>query len=221
METTPIITPTEENYLKAIHKHMPVEGSVSTNTLAAELSTTPASVTDMIKKLFEKGLIFYTPYRGVSLTPVGETEALRVIRRHRLWESFLVDKLQFGWEEVHETAELLEHIRSPKLIQKLEEFLGNPKFDPHGDPIPDDKGKMPPRKTKALAEVGEGKTATIAAVNRHQTDFLQYLSRIGLTIGATVKVREHIKFDDSRTVEVGGKEVIVSSAVTQNVLVHD
>lgn len=212
-------TSTEEDYLKATLKLSPEGQTVSTNALSAELKTTPASVTDMIKRLGDKGLVDYTPYRGVSLTDAGRRIALRIVRKHRLWEVFLVQKLNFSWDQVHDTAEQLEHVRSEELIQKLDEFLGYPKFDPHGDPIPNDAGEIALRPTRALSLVPAGEDATLARVLLHTPEFLQYLDRLGLTIGAALTVLEHMPFDDSRLVRLAGKELLLSPTVTANLLV--
>jgi DtxR family transcriptional regulator, Mn-dependent transcriptional regulator len=212
-------TSTEEDYLKATLKLGPEGQTVSTNALSAELKTTPASVTDMIKRLGEKGLVLYTPYRGVSLTDAGRRIALRIVRKHRLWEVFLVNKLNFSWDQVHETAEQLEHVRSAELIQKLDEFLGFPKFDPHGDPIPNDDGEIVNRPTHALSLVPAGQEVTLARVLLHTPEFLQYLDRLGLVIGTMLTVLEHMPFDDSRLIRLAGKELLLSPTVTANLLV--
>ena len=211
----------EENYLKAIYKHSEGGSAASTNSLAQELGTTPASVTDMLKRLSDKDLVQYTPYRGVILTPAGEAIALQTLRKHRLWEVFLVEYLHFSWDEVHETAEQLEHIHSPKLIEKLDEFLGFPRFDPHGDPIPDALGRIVPRNTRLLADVAVGERVRVAAVLRHAPDFLQFLDRLGLVIDAELLVVECLAFDRSLEVEVGPQRqpVILTRAVTEQLLV--
>jgi DtxR family Mn-dependent transcriptional regulator len=216
-------TSTEENYLKAIYKlsiKKPEPGaSVSTNELSHRLQTTPASVTDMIKRLNEKGLIEYKPYHGVSLTQLGQSIALQTLRKNRLWEVFLVEKLKFSWDEVNETAEELEHINSPKLFARLDEFLGFPKFDPHGDPIPDENGNMDVRQTSLLSSVSPGKRVKVASVIMNTPDFLRYLDRLKLHIDTELTVIEHIPFDNSCLVELNGKQMIISSAVTQNLMV--
>lgn len=215
------ISASEENYLKAIYKHSEDGTAASTNSLAHELGMTPASITDMLKRLSDKELVQYTPYRGVVLTDAGLAVALQTIRKHRLWEVFLVEHLKFSWDEVHESAEQLEHIHSPKLIEKLDEFLGFPRFDPHGDPIPDAQGHIAPRNTVLLADVPAGTRARVAAVLRHTADFLQFLDRLGLVIDAELEVVECMAFDRSLEVRVGPAErqVILSRAVTEQVLV--
>lgn len=212
-------TSTEEDYLKAVLKLEPLGEAVSTNALSAELKTTPASVTDMIKRLGDKRWLLYTPYRGVSLTEEGRRIALRTVRKHRLWEVFLVEKLRFSWDQVHDTAEQLEHIRSPDLIRKLDEFLGFPKFDPHGDPIPNEEGEVESRHTRKLSEVDPGREVVVARVTLHSPEFLQYLDRVGLHINAQLTVLEHLPFDDSRLVRVADKELQLSALVVDNLLV--
>jgi DtxR family Mn-dependent transcriptional regulator len=212
-------TVTEENYLKAIYKYMQRDGAVSTTLLSQELATSPASVTDMAKKMSEKGLVVHQPYRGVTLTDEGERLALKVIRKHRLWEVFLVEKLEFSWDEVHETAEELEHIHSPELIEKLDQFLNFPRFDPHGDPIPDEHGTIHERNTVPLLEVAPGQEVSIAAVLMDSPEFLRYLDRLHFTIGTRLEVLEHIPFDDSRLLRSNGRELIINRAVAENILV--
>lgn len=223
MSTAPQLpTSTEEDYLKAVLKLSADAGhdaSVSTTALSAELKTTPASVTDMIKRLGDKGYLRYQPYRGVSLSPEGRRIALRIVRKHRLWEVFLVEKLRFRWDQVHDTAEQLEHIRSPELIQKLDEFLGYPKFDPHGDPIPNEHGEIEARNTRPLADVPPGTEVTLARVTLHTPDFLQYLDRVGLVINTPLTVLDHLPFDDSRLVRIAGKDLQLSKLVAGNLLV--
>jgi DtxR family Mn-dependent transcriptional regulator len=213
------LTVTEENYLKTIFKHGGKESPVSTTVLAQELNTSPASVTDMAKKMSEKELIVHQPYRGVSLTDQGESLALRVVRKHRLWEVFLVEKLEFSWDEVHDTAEELEHIHSPELINKLDKFLNFPRFDPHGDPIPDETGVMHQQNTIPLLEVAAGEEVSIAAVLMDTPEFLRYLDRLHFGIGTRLEILEHIPFDDSRLVRSNGRELIINKAVAENILV--
>jgi len=212
-------TITEENYLKSIFKYSPNGEPVSTNTLAAELKTSPASVTDMIKKMNEKKLIQYTPYRGVSLSESGKKMALTIVRRHRLWEVFLNKKLNFTWDEVHDSAEHLEHVNSAELINRLQKYLDNPTFDPHGDPIPDEKGDLVIVNSLRLSGLPIGKKGKITAVTYHDSDFLIYLKKIGLVIGAEVTVLDKIRYKNSREIEVLGKQMIVSNDVVDNILV--
>ena len=179
---------TEENYLKAIY-HLSDGGSkaVLTNELAEAMNTKAASATDMIKKLSAKEFISYEKYYGVNVTHKGKVEALMVIRKHRLWETFLVDKLGFNWDEVHEVAEQLEHINSSRLIEKLDEFLGYPKVDPHGDPIPDNKGKIKAQPQLPLDQLKKGYLGKIAAVKDSDSNLLKYLDKIGAKPGTKIK----------------------------------
>ena len=189
---------TEENYLKAIY-HLSDGGAkaVLTNALAVAMNTKAASVTDMIKKLSAKGVITYEKYYGVNVTAKGKTEALMVIRKHRLWETFLVDKLGFAWDEVHEVAEQLEHINSPRLIEKLDEFLGYPKVDPHGDPIPDHKGKIKIQLQVPVDQLQIGFQGKIAAVKDSDSNLLKYLDKIGARPGVKIKVLGKEEYDES------------------------
>lgn len=211
----------EENYLKAIY-HLSDGGksSVSTNDIASEIKTKPASVSDMLRKLSEKGLIAYRKYYGVQITEEGKKHALEVIRKHRLWEVFLVDKLSFAWDEVHEVAEQLEHIKSPLLIQRLDEFLNYPKFDPHGDPIPDEFGDVKAKPRIALNEMEIDRTGQIVAVKDSSASFLRYLDKVGAYIGARVKVLDKVEFDGSVEILVDQKKTLfMSKDVAANILV--
>lgn len=212
---------TEENYLKAIyHLSEGGEKSVLTNELADAMSTKPASVTDMIKKLSAKKFIAYEKYYGVTLTKQGKADALAIIRKHRLWETFLVEKLKFNWDQVHDVAEQLEHIQSPLLIEKLDEFLGHPVADPHGHPIPDKSGKIHVAQQIPLGEINENKTATVRAVKRGSPSFLQYLSKIGVYIGAHVAILERTEFDGSVEILIDKKKkAFISKEASLNILV--
>lgn len=190
---------------------------VGTNVLAKYLQTTPASVTDMLKRLNDKGLIEYQPYKGVRLLAKGEKIALKIIRKHRLWEVFLVNVLNFSWDQVHETAEQLEHVNSPLLIEKLDEFLGFPKFDPHGDPIPNKDGEFTERETHILASCAAGSNVIVAGVKEDGAVFLQYLDRIGMRIGAKILVADTIPFDNSLILEVEGREVVLSGEFAKQI----
>ena len=211
---------TEENYLKAIY-HLSEGGtkSVLTNELAEAMSTKAASVTDMIKKLSLKDVISYEKYYGVNVTATGKTEALSVIRKHRLWETFLVQKLGFTWDEVHEVAEQLEHIRSIHLIDKLDEFLGFPKVDPHGDPIPDGKGKIKAQPQVSLDQLKEGYQGTITAVKDSVSNLLKYLDKIGAKPGKKIKVTGKEEYDESMEIQIDEKKVFISKDVSKNILV--
>lgn len=213
---------TEENYLKIIHSLSGRDGlEVSTNALAEGTSTRAASVTDMLRKLSEKGLIHYKKYQGVRLTEEGEKVALKVIRKHRLWEVFLVDKLGFGWDEVHDIAEELEHIPSDRLVEKLASYLGNPQFDPHGDPIPDAKGNMPEPDYVKLSELPAGSTAILMGVLEHAPSFLQHLDRSGLTLGCSIFIKEVNDYDKSVLAETSDKKsLFISHEVSKNILIQ-
>ena len=212
-------TETEENYLKAIY-HLSQDGkTVSTTALSKNLNTTPASVTDMIKKLGEKALVEYQPYKGVTLTTAGRTIGLRIIRKHRLWEVFLVNILNYSWDEIHETAEQLEHIHSPELIDKLDAFLGFPKFDPHGDPIPSAEGKFEDRKTQCLADCNSDEEFLIAGVLNHSPEFLQYLDKVSLTLGKSVRIQEKLPFAQSLEIAIEGKTLVIPGEISRNILV--
>ena len=213
---------TEENYLKAIYSlSTPEEETVSTNAIAKALRTKAGSVTDMLKKLSEKKLIHYRRYQGVYLTNAGKKVALKVIRKHRLWETFLVAELRFRWDQVHEIAEQLEHIQSEELITKLDNYLGNPKMDPHGDPIPDHDGKVAPDKSSTLAQLEKGEHGIMTGVVDHSAAFLQYLDKMHLSIGTVLHIKDINAFDQSLVVMLSSKEqVTLSREVVHNILVQ-
>lgn len=214
---------TEENYLKAIYRLS--EGgtrAVLTNALAETMNTRAASVTDMVKKLSTKNLISYEKYYGVKITRQGKNEALMVVRKHRLWETFLVEKLNFNWDEVHEVAEQLEHIQSPLLIEKLDEFLGHPSVDPHGHPIPDKNGCIIEVKHVQLSRLAVNKKTYIRSVTNGSPSFLQYLSKIGIYIGASVTILERVEFDGSLEVRIDGKNrAFISRDAGDNLMVDE
>lgn len=198
----------EENYLKMIfHLSEGTDIRVSTNALAERLQTKASSITDMLKKLEKKELISYKPYKGCELTGEGERIAIQIIRKHRLWETFLVNKLEFGWEEVHDVAEQLEHIRSVKLIDSLDHFLGQPKFDPHGDPIPDKEGNIPYRESEIrLSEAAAKSLVEVVSVNEDSLSLLKYLDEIKLRLGTLLEVHERYPFDESIRLKLKGKK---------------
>lgn len=201
-----MLTFTEENYLKAIYNiYEKTKDIVSTNSIAEKLNTTPASVTDMIKKLASKDLIIYEKYKGSKLSQEGTKIATSLIRKHRLWETFLVDKLSFSWEEVHEIAEDLEHIHSERLINKLDEYLGFPKYDPHGDPIPNAEGKFTLREQQDLHKLEVGDQGLLIGVKNHDDSFLSYLNELGVSIGVHMEVLEKNEYDKSITVSIDQK----------------
>lgn len=211
---------TEENYLKAIY-HLSGSGEkpVLTNEIAESMSTKAASVTDMIKKLSAKNLIVYEKYYGVKLTTHGKTDALLIIRKHRLWETFLVKSLGFTWDEVHEVAEQLEHIQSPLLIEKLDEFLEYPKMDPHGEPIPDNKGRIKIQPQTSLDQIQVGYNGVIVAVKDSDPNLLKYLDKIGAVPGKKIKLVSKEQYDGSLEIEINKHRISVSKEVSQNILV--
>lgn len=217
-----LLTLTEENYVKAIYtvQNRSETGEVSVNEIAERLNTRPATVTDMFRKLSDKALIHYEKYKKVTLTDSGEKIALSILRKHRLWETFLCDVLNFSWDEVHEVAEQLEHIRSQKLIDRLDEFLKFPEYDPHGDPIPNSSGELPASKARILGEVEVGKEYTVVAVHDTSTAFLQQLERYGLEIGSAVYLSERMEYDNSVMVSMKNKEPFqLSEKIAVNILV--
>lgn len=213
----------EENYLKAIY-HLSEGGKyeVSTNAIAEVLKTKAASVSDMIRKLSDKGAILYQKYQGVNISEGGKMAALQVIRKHRLWEVFLVEKLKFNWDEVHEIAEQLEHIKSPLLIKRLDEFLGFPKLDPHGDPIPDENGEFKEKPKVALSQTSVNQSGIIVAVKDTSSLFLQYIDKLGAYLGAKVKVLDKVEFDGSMELLIDGKKnIFISREVAENILITE
>jgi DtxR family Mn-dependent transcriptional regulator len=209
----------EENYLKAIHHLQEKGGQVSTNAVASSLGTKAASVTDMMKKLSAKGLLNYTPYYGFSLSTEGKKTALFIIRRHRLWEFFLSQKLGFSWEEVHQLAEELEHVSSKKLIDRLDEYLGYPSYDPHGDPIPDSKGKMTASNHLPLSSLPLHKSAEVCRVTNQSAEMLELLRHKAISIGTKLEVKKHFPFDQSIEIKLGSKTVTISEQAAKNIFV--
>ncbi len=210
---------TEENYLKVIyHLSQADTGTVQTNAIAHGMNTKAASVTDMLKKLSDKKLIDYIKYQGVTLTEEGKTAAIKIVRKHRLWEVFLVDKLKFKWDEVHAIAEELEHINSAILVERLDDFLGFPKRDPHGDPIPDKDGNFEQSENVHLHEMTKGKSGIIIGVSEHSSPFLIHLEKLGLTIGVPVKILGITDYDGSVELIVNDQKINVSRKVAQHIL---
>ncbi|MFY8111019.1 MAG: metal-dependent transcriptional regulator [Flavobacterium sp.] len=211
------MTHSEENYLKAIyHLTVQLEAEVPTNAIAEMMETKASSVTDMLKKLADKALINYIKYQGVSLTEKGMHAAKMIVRKHRLWEVFLVEKLSFTWDEVHDIAEQLEHIKSEQLINKLDDFLGNPTEDPHGDPIPDAQGKITKTEKLLLSELTEKDTAICVGVKDSSADFLQYLNKQKIALGAVIKVLGRENFDASLHLIINDTPLTVSSKIAGN-----
>ena len=212
-------TPTEENYLKTIYRlSASGSGMVYTNDIAGSMSTTAASVTDMLRKLSDKSLLKYERYKGVRITRKGEKLALNIIRKHRLWEVFLTDVLKFRWDEVHTMAEELEHVSSDELIERLDKLLNYPKSDPHGDPIPDVNGKVTEQNFVALSTLGQNSTGIMSGVSEHAPDFLQYLEKIGCQLGIRFKVLAIHSFDRSMDILIKKKQVHISFDIAKNIL---
>jgi DtxR family Mn-dependent transcriptional regulator len=210
----------EENYIKSIYHLKGDQQNVTTNELAEELKTRPASVTDMLKKLKTKKLLHYEKYQGFRLSAEGKKVALNIIRRHRLWEFFLSEKLKFTWDEVHEVAEELEHVTSKKLIDKLDEYLGFPKFDPHGDPIPDNKGKMHTANLLAISDWPLNTPAEVSKVSDQSNDMLEILKHQQIGIGTKLEVKKHFTFDRSIEIKVDNTlPFSISDQVARNIWV--
>lgn len=212
---------TEENYLKALQKIVFDSGieKVGTNELATALLVTPATVSNMLKKLKEKELVDYERYGKITLTKTGRKKALDIIRKHRLWETFLYEKLEFSWDEVHEVAEQLEHIQSEKLVDKLDKLLEYPDFDPHGDPIPNKKGEVKVRVKKTLADVAVGSSCKIVAVKDDSSSFLKYVAKVGLELNSEIVVLSKQEYDAITVIEVNGAESSVSKLFSENIFV--
>ena len=214
-------TSSEEDYLKAIYSLSDIDNGASTNALANHLDMKASSITDMLKKLSDKGWVNYEKYKGASLNVEGKIIALNIVRKHRLWETFLVNKLNFKWDEVHEIAEQLEHIKSNELVDRLDDFLGNPEFDPHGDPIPNkDHEITDSRKRSYLSEVEINKDVIIIGVKDSSAQLLQYLEKENMILGKNITVLEIHDFDKSLRISMNSKELNISERVAQNVLVQ-
>ena len=212
----------EENYLKAIlNISFNTNKKVSTNEISKVLRTSPASVTDMLKKLLEKKLVKYEKYKGVELSTSGKQYAINILRKHRLWETFLVEHLGFSWSEVHEIAEELEHIKSTKLIDKLDAFLGYPKFDPHGEPIPSKEGVIPNVKSTSLDQMEVGFTGHVLGVTIDDKLFLDYLTKLNIKIGTKIEIIQIIDFDKSLIVRIENIQNHISFDVAKNILIKN
>lgn len=210
----------EENYLKTIfHLERKFPAGVSTNAIAEQMETKASSVSDMIKRLSEKELLNYRKYQGVKLSEAGKDAAVSVIRKHRLWEVFLVEKLQFNWDEVHEVAEQLEHIKSDKLIQELDRFLNYPKRDPHGDPIPDAKGNFTVYNKILLADLEVGESGICVGVKDSSPSFLQFLDKNKLALGKEIEVVEKEAFDRSMLIKMQQRELRISHLISENLYI--
>lgn len=214
-------TLTEENYLKSIYRLSQAEGDKITLTLIAEeLDVNAASAVDMIKKLTEKKLISYDKIKGAKLTEKGSRVAIQIVRKHRLWEVFLQHKLGYGWDEIHDMAEQLEHIQHDDLADRLDKFLGYPDYDPHGDPIPKSNGEVPNSFQTLLSQIEVGKICRVAAVKDTSPTFLQYLRQLNVSIGTKIKVIDKIAFDGSVSIQIGRDfKTIVSQKFAESLLV--
>lgn len=211
------MTLSEEDYIKAIYHLGKVRNtSVSTNAIAAQMETKPSSVTDMIKKLSEKKLVNYRKYQGVTLTEKGKKAALSIIRKHRLWEVFLVEKLNFSWDEVHEMAEQLEHIESEKLVDRLDKHLGYPKYDPHGDPIPSKDGEFKKSDKRLLTEVPINSKGFCVGVKDSSVAFLKFLDKNKIALGDKITVLDKEEFDGSLLVKIGNDKMHISNQIASN-----
>jgi DtxR family Mn-dependent transcriptional regulator len=214
------MTFSEENYLKTIYHLTTISDTeVSTNAIAEKMETKASSVTDMLKKLAEKDLVHYKKYQGVSLTENGKLAAKMIVRKHRLWEVFLVEKLDFSWDEVHDVAEQLEHIKSEKLINKLDDFLGNPTEDPHGDPIPDVHGRIIKIEKQLLSELTENQSGICVGVKDTSSEFLKYLDKQEIALGSKIEIIGKESFDLSLKIKVDGKDLTISNKIASNLFV--
>lgn len=221
IEFEPMFTLSEENYLKAIFHLESISGKgISTNAIAKKLNTKASSVTDMIKKLAEKELLIYKKYQGVTLTNIGKKVATGIVRKHRLWEVFLVEKLNFSWDEVHDVAEQLEHIKSPKLINELDLFLGFPKMDPHGDPIPDKDGNFQKIEKRLLSSLEVNQFGICIGVNDSSSEFLKYLDKHTISLGQQIRVLSKESFDKSITILIQNKEISISHKIANNIYIQ-
>lgn len=215
-----MFTLAEENYLKAIYNLELNSGKdISTNAIAEQLDTKASSVTDMVKKLSDKKVVIYIKYKGVTLTDLGKKTAANIVRKHRLWEVFLVEKLNFSWDEVHEVAEQLEHIKSSKLINQLDSLLGFPTHDPHGDPIPDRDGNLKKIDKILLSKVKKNESGICVGVNDSSTEFLKFLNKKGIVIGKKITVLEKEEFDDSLLIRIKDSEIAISNKISNNIYI--
>ena len=216
-----MITVAEENYLKAIYSLNlnRNDKELGTNELAKHLGISPATVSSMLKKLKEKKLIHYEKYGAISLLEKGKKEACTVIRKHRLWETFLVEKMEFTWDEIHEVAEQLEHIKSKKLVDQLDKLLGYPEYDPHGDPIPKANGAINGMHKTTLSQESAGKSLRVVGVKNDSPEFLRYITQLGLVINSKIVIKSNHEFDGSLDVDIEGKSQMVSQKVAENIYV--
>ncbi len=215
------ISQSVEDYLKYIYHIQLTDKKVNTSGLAEMLNISPASVSEMINKLSKMGWITNTPYKGFKLTKKGEKISVNLIRKHRLLEVFLQQHLKYQWDEVHNEAEILEHVCSDNFINKLEEYLGYPKFDPHGDPIPDKNGNIKPNKNLMLFNAGIARNYLITKVDDSSNEILKYLSNIGIKLNSRIHVNEKISFDGSVLITLEGKEHLLSRRMAERIFVTE
>jgi DtxR family Mn-dependent transcriptional regulator len=214
------LSKSEEDYIKSIFRLQQESGQANTNAVAQDLKTKPASVTDMLKKLKQKKLLHYEPYQEFKLSAEGRKTALGIVRRHRLWEYFLVAKLGMGWDEVHEIAEHLEHISNQKLIEKLDEFLGFPETDPHGDPIPDASGRMKQLPRISLTALPLNTPAEVCSVGNQSSEMLEMLEHLRIRLGTRLEVKRHFDFDGSLEIKIRNiPPFVISQTMAQNLFV--
>lgn len=211
---------TIENYLKAIYLGSHTEGSVTTSELSKALGVRLPTVNSMVKRLGEKGLVKYEKYKPLMLTEAGVKEAAHIVRRHRLTEMYLVERMGFGWEEVHDIAEQIEHLKAPSFFDRMDELLDFPKFDPHGSPIPDKQGNLPVQNLQMLASVEAGKTLTLKALGQSSEEFLLFLNSKQLALDTELEVVEKEPFDGTMTIKYNGKQVTFSKQVCERLLVE-
>jgi DtxR family Mn-dependent transcriptional regulator len=217
-----MLSQTEENYLKAIYSlELSNSNKVSTTLIAKQLKTKASSVTDMVKKLADKNLVNYKKYKGVSTTKKGKDIAVRIVRKHRLWEVFLVNKLNYNWDEVHDIAEQLEHIQSDSLTDRIEEYLDYPTYDPHGDPIPDKEGNIAHHKNIMLSSIGKNKSCVIIGVKDSSSAFLKFLDNANIKLGSTIKVISKEEFDNSIVIEHNHNLNSISHQISKNLFVKN
>tara|TARA_R110001632_G_scaffold101498_2_gene209187 strand:- start:2517 stop:3170 length:654 start_codon:yes stop_codon:yes gene_type:complete len=211
----------EENYLKAIyHLQQEINGGVPTNAIAEKLHTKPSSATDMVQKLADKELVSYVRYKGTTLSKAGRKVAIGIVRKHRLWEVFLVEKLNFQWDEVHDIAEQLEHVKSDLLIDKLDQFLDHPDYDPHGDPIPDKNGNIKSADKRLLSELSKKDQGILVGVRETSTEFLQFLDKRNIAIGTPIKVLGKEFFDGSMVIQVKSEQFFISKKIAENLYIQ-
>ncbi|MEQ3655186.1 MAG: metal-dependent transcriptional regulator [Dokdonia sp.] len=211
----------EENYLKVIfHLQQESKGGVSTNAIAEKMETKPSSATDMVQKLADKELVSYVRYKGARLTDAGKLVAVNIVRKHRLWEVFLVEKLNFHWDEVHEIAEQLEHIKSEVLIEKLDQFLDYPDYDPHGDPIPDKNGNIKSADKRLLSELAKKDKGILVGVRETSAEFLQFLDKRNIAIGTPITILGKEFFDGSMVIQVNREQFFISKKIAENLYIQ-